>query len=558
LEIAESDGARAGTAAGRFRVGLPPVAILVIVTLGLSALTVLLARSFVWGPARPPAFEYLFLRNEPHAAWLSWIIVLAAATAGVAWKRLPERLFVVALARDPRPFIICATAALATSAVLVYRGHPLSMDEYAPVFQARIFARGSLVAQVPPELVQRLVPPFRWFIEASSDGRLVSAYWPGFALLLTPFVWLGAPWLLNPLIGGATLAAIWRIARRLWPGSAAPGWALLLAVASPAFVVNSISLYSMPAHLLASLCFASLLLDPTPRRLVLAGAVGSVALTLHNPLPHTLFALPWIVGLALGPRRIRNLAMVVAGYLPGVLLLGVGWFLVRAQVSGNEETATHGSGAAVRVLRKLAFAAPSLSSLWSRAVNLSELALWAVPGLLALACIGAWWRQREPAVRLLAASALLTLGGYLFVPYDQGHGWGYRYFHAAWGVLPLLGAAALEHASAGAILRRTVLLAALANLVAANAMRFSQVRTFIDGQLRQIPAAPAPARFEVVFLRPDRGYYVVDLVQNDPFLESARWILLSRGPVEDARFMSRFSNARQTLRTSVAELWQLD
>jgi len=209
-------------------------------------------------------------------------------------------------------------------------------------------------------------------------------------------------------------------------------------------------------------------------------------------------------------------------------------------------------------LRKLAFASPSLSSLWSRAVNLSELALWAVPGLLALACIGAWWRQREPAVRLLAASALLTLGGYLFVPYDQGHGWGYRYFHAAWGVLPLLGAAALEHASAGAILRRIVLLAALASLVAANAMRFSQVRTFIDGQLRQIPAAPAPARFEVVFLRPDRGYYVVDLVQNDPFLESARWILLSRGPVEDARFMSRFSNARQTLRTSVAELWQLD
>lgn len=551
--------ARGGTAAGRLRVGLPSVAILVIVTLGLSALTVLLARSFVWGPARPPAFEYLFLRNEPRAAWLSWVIVLAAATAGIAWKRLPERLFVVALARDPRAFIICATAALATSAVLVYRGHPLSMDEYAPVFQARIFARGSLVAQVPPELVQRLVPPFRWFIEASSDGRLVSSYWPGFALLLTPFAWAGAPWLLNPLIGGATLWMLWRIARRLWPDTAACGWALLLTAASPAFVVNAISLYSMPAHLLASLCFTALLLDPTPRRLLCAGAVGSLALTLHNPLPHTLYAIPWLGALALRRGRVRSLATLAAGYLPGFVLLGAGWFWVRAQVGGNEETAARGLGAVASILGRLAFTLPSLDLLRSRAVNLSELALWAVPGLLALACAGAWWRRAEPALRLLAASALLTLAGYFFVPYDQGHGWGYRYFHASWGALPLLAAGALEHPAAGASLRRLTLIAALASLLLGNGLRFFQVRSFIDGHLRQVPTPSAPARFEVVFMRPNRGYYTVDLVQNDPFLEGSRWILLSRGAEDDARFMAHFfPGARCAVRTPLAELWQQD
>ncbi|OLC74436.1 MAG: hypothetical protein AUH83_09805 [Deltaproteobacteria bacterium 13_1_40CM_4_68_19] len=559
LEVAQTDPGHGATSSVADRDALGPVAGLVLASLAVCALTVVLARSLISpGMARPPAFTYLFLRDEPPAAWLSCLLIVAAASLGTACRRVSDRLFVSALARDPRAFIVCATAALAASALLVYRAHPLSMDEYAPLFQARVFARGSLIAQVPAELVPRLVPPVRWFIEASADGRLVSAYWPGFALLLTPFAWLGVPWLLNPLIGGATLFAIWRIAARIWPGTAAPGWALLLAAASPAFAVNAISLYSMPAHLLASLCFALLLLEPTRRRLVLAGAVGSLALTLHNPLPHTLFALPWIAALALRPGRLRNLPALAAGYLPGVLLLGVGWFWVRAQVGAAEETAARGAEAAVGSLARLAFALPSLGSLWHRVMNLSELALWAVPGLLVLACLGAWWRREESTVRLLGASAALTLVGYMFVPYDQGHGWGYRYFHAAWGALPLLGAAALEHASAGAILRRTVLAAALGSLIAANAMRFSQARGFIDGQLRQIPTAPAPARFEVVFLRLDRGYYTIDLVQNDPFLDGSRWVLLSGGSDEDARFMTRFPNARRVVRTAVAELWQIE
>jgi hypothetical protein len=542
---------------GVLRQPLSPAALVVIATLAVSVLTVLLARSFVWGSRdRPFAFEFLFLRDEPPAAWLSAAIVLLAALAA-ATKKMPERLFVSALAKDPRAFIACVTAALAASALLVYRGHPLSMDEYAPLFQARIFARGSLIAQVPAELVQRLVPPFRWFIETSPDGRMLSAYWPGFALMLTPFVWLGVPWLLNPLIGGATLLVLWRIARRLWPDSAAAGWVVLLTAASPAFVVNAISLYSMAAHLLMSACFAALLLDPTPRRLLYAGAVGSVALTLHNPFPHALFAIPWIAALALRPGRIRNLAALAAGYLPGVIVLGA-WFWVRSQVGGNEETAAHSTGEAVNAMTRLAFALPSMDSLWSRVVNFSELALWAVPGLLALACLGAVWRRQVPALRLIGASALLTIAAYLFVPYSQGHGWGYRYFHSAWLALPLLGAAALEHPSAGAALRKMALFSALASLVLGNAMRFSQVRTFIDGQLRQVPQAPSPARFEVVFLRPDRGYYTVDLVQNDPFLDGPRWILLSRGPEEDARFMARFPGARRALRTKVAELWQID
>ena len=297
----------------------------------LAGLPLLLASAIrAGGASASPIFELLFRRNEPAAAWLALGIIAAAAVAARA--RVPERFLVSRLAADPRAFVAGVTLVLAVSSLLVYRAHPLSMDEYAPLFQARVFARFRLAAQVPPELVPRLIPPIRWFIEASPAGAMLSGYWPGFALLLTPFVWLGCPWLLNPLLGGATLLLVSRLARRLWPGTDAAGWAVLFTAASPAFFVNAISFYSMAAHLAASLCFATLVLEG---RLLLAGTVGSVALSLHNPFPHTLFALPflgWIrahhvvsalfatVGIASVARLGRALAGPRAGLLAALML----------------------------------------------------------------------------------------------------------------------------------------------------------------------------------------------------------------------------------------------
>ena len=56
--------------------------------------------------------------------------------------------------------------------------------------------------------------------------------------------------------------------------------------------------YSMQAHLTANLLFVWLLLKPTPYRAFGAGVVGSLALVLHNPFPHMLFAAPWIIAFA--------------------------------------------------------------------------------------------------------------------------------------------------------------------------------------------------------------------------------------------------------------------
>jgi hypothetical protein len=530
----------------------------VAITAGIAAAALLLAHGIdPHATPRPRIFEYLFARDEPAAALLSCVLILFALALSRRPAGAAERV-VGALSRDPRAFIAGFVVVCAAATLLVYRAHPLSMDEYAPLFQANAFAHGSLTGKVPPQLVSRLIPPARWwFIEASPSGNLISAYWPGFALLLTPFAWLGCPWLLNPLIGGASLALLWHLARELRPGTDAPGWAVLLAAASPAFVVDAISGYSISAHLLANLGFAALLLRPEPRRLLAAGAVGSLAFTLTNPLPHVLFAVPFMAWLALRPGRVRSLAMLALGYLPGILVLFGGWLLVRAQMHHAAPGASGPLGI-FGAVSQAAFAGPTRAMFWNRGAGLVELVLWASPGLIPLAVMGYWTLRQQPAARVLAASAVLTLAAYFFVAFDQGHGWGYRYFHSAWGTLPLFAACALT-APEGASLRRLAAVAALGSLVLGNGLRFAQVRTFIDGHLAQIPRPPQQARLEIVFIRADRGYYSQDLVQDDPFLEGRRWVLFSHGPQQDEEFMQRaFPGARLAASGEVASVWQLD
>jgi len=519
----------------------------------LAGLALLIARPVTSAhPATLHVFQYLFDRNEPSAAWLALGIV-AVGLVLCRWTAFPERLFVSRLAADPRAFIVAATLVLAACALLVYRAHPLSMDEYAPLFQARVFARGHLHAQVPPALIPRLIPPIRWFIEASPSGAMVSAYWPGFALLLAPFVWLGCPWVLNPILGGATLFLVWCIARRLWPDTAAPGWAVLFTAASPAFSVNAISYYSMNAHLAASAAFALLVLED---RLFAAGVVGSVALALHNPFPHTLFALPWIASIAWKPGGVRRVTRLALGYAPGITVLVVGWMVYRASII-HPVHAAQGLMTTLEAIARSTFAAPSLQLLFERSMNVTQLASWAAPALLPLAVLGAVRCKGNPRARLFVLSAILTLAGYAIVTYDQGHGWGFRYFHAAWVALPLLAAGALEGADATLPLRKIALAGALCSLVLCTPLRFGQVRTFIDSHLEQLPRANGGR--EIVFLDVVRGSYTLDLVQNDPFLDGSRWILISLGELEDARFMHAFfPTAKRTTASPLASVWKVD
>jgi hypothetical protein len=462
---------------------------------------------------------------------------------------------------------IVTSAVMSAGALLVYRAHPLAMDEYSVLFQSQAFAAGHLTGQFPAGLLDWLIPRGfqNYFLNVSREsGAVASAYWPGFALLLTPFTWLGVPWACNPVLSGLTVIVMHRLALRLFGTVESAGLTILLTVASPVFFADGISYYSMTAHMLFNGVYTLLLLDPSRRRLILAGLVGSIALCLHNPVPHMLFALPWIVWFATREGGIKNLSWLAVGYIPLCVLLGVGWFWFSSDLIHQGVAATTDAGADALAKVGGAFGFPSGALLLARIVALAKIWLWAVPGLIILACIGAWKWRDNAHVTLLVASAIATFVGYFFVPMDQGHGWGFRYFHSAWLVLPLLGAAALaprpganapEPETNTDEMRAFVVASALLTLLIGVGVRGSQIREFMDDQLTQLPAYEGTEN-RVLFIDPTFAFYGYDLIQNDPFLRGNVTRMLSAGTEKNSKVMQQLHPTfRRVYADRYGEVW---
>lgn len=478
-----------------------------------------------------PIFAILLAVYDPQAAFLGVLVCVAAAF----WRRPDPILKVIdALARHPRLVALACTGLFACGAVFVYRDYPFSMDEYAAVFQAKVFASGQLFARLPPALLSWLVVPgFNGsFLFASPvTGHAIEGYWPGFALLLAPFEFLHAPWLCNAALGGIAIYLIYRITLDVTGEPRAAAWAMLFAFASSAFDANAISYYSMQAHLTLNLLYAWLLLQPTGKRALAAGVVGSFALVLHNPFPHTMFAVPWILALAMDRERRRRLVPLLLGYIPIVAIAGVGWLMLRYQI-GSIAHASPGGNPIPRV-----FVWPDAIVANMRAASSAKMLVWAVPGVFVLAFAG-WQRFRgNRGVNLMALSAALTFVAYLFVKLDQGHGWGYRYFHSAWGVIPVLAGCAMAGNSQDSRRLQTFAGAcAILSVVLLVPLQMFQIHSIISRHLAQVQPPRRPGN-NVYFLNPYRGFYVSDMIQIDPLLRDKDLYLATRGDLMDAKLI---------------------
>jgi hypothetical protein len=509
-----------------------------------------------------PIFWYLLKLHDTHGNVLLAMIVVA----GFALRSRSEPLALVRLAAE-RPWVLSAATfpVLCVLAFFVYRMHPLSMDEYATLFQAKVFAAGRLDGALPPDLLDRLVPRHfhgQFFSVSRSTGEVSSVYWPAFPLLLAPFERVGAAWMVNPLLAALTLPAVHGIVVQLTGSREAGGWALLLTIASPVFVVTSISFYSMPAHLLCNLWYARLLLEPTPARAAAAGVLGSISLTLHFPLRHALFAAPFLVWILLRPARWQNLGALAAGYAPLGLLLGLGWHQHITDPLRAIPAAAGAAPAPGRVTSPVAHALdfvrlPGAGTYVVRAAAVAKNWTWSAAAVVVLAAWGAasCWSNR--GVRLLAAALLVTFVGYFGTAGDQGHGWGDRTLYQAWFVLPVLAGAALAMAPG---VRSMVAWCIVLSLMLANGLRLVQAEGFIRQHLRQVPplaSAPPPDRPQVVFVDLAAGAYARDLVQNDPLLRASRitMVLGSRYSAE-ALMAQRFPGYRKISEGEWGQLWE--
>lgn len=534
-------------------------------------LSIILILHLTWYPFEVPRvliFHY-FLRQQDIAG--SVVVIAIALAAWLPRSRSRALGLVEWLSRHPWKVAAACFAGLCVGVFAAAYNHALAGDEHLALFQSRVFAAGRLTGEFPPELVFRLIPDWyqwRWLIVAENSGQVASVYWPGFSLLLAPFSLIGAPWACNPLLASLSLVLMAKLASRLSGVPQAGGWAMLFALASPGFIGLAISYFSMTAHLFLNALFAWLLLERTPRRLFVAGLVGSFALVQSNPVPHLLFALPWIASVNRGERGGRDLLRLAAGYAPLTLLLGLGWWLFLRELQGKvpmafyatEDEPLHRLGNLAWYLYLEFWKVFTFDwNIASRILEQVRLWTWALPGLPLLAITG-WWLARDVApARLLGWSLACTLLGYLPVAFDQGSGWGARYVHPAWSALPVLAAFAMVRAPSLPLLQSYVVRTALLSLIFANALRLFQIHMFMQDQLSLRPPFEKGVR-QIVFIAENPINYAQDFLQNDPFLRSPVIFMMSRGMARDYEeiIRRRFPGARLTYDGSNGQVWRLD
>jgi hypothetical protein len=489
-------------------------------------------------PQETGVFLYLFSTYDTSASWLLAIVATMSVFCIDRSGRMES--FFNTVANHTALVAFTAFSICALGARFIYHSHPFSMDEYSSLLQSQIFASGHLVGAIPRDLVNSAFPsPFHDpFLEIARDtGVIASAYWPGLPLVMAPFTYLGIPWLCNPTITAITFLALSRMLDALAVKPAVRGFAMFSTLSSPAILINGMSYYGMPLQLLCCLVFSLGMIKDNTRWLLIAGVFAALGLATVNPVPFGLYAIPWLVwSLTRRSRPFHKFALLASAGLPIALLLGLGWKVFLFEQFNHAQQAREATN-----LHSMldVFTLPNMQILFSREIGLIKLYLWVAPGLPILAYLACRHQWKEKWVRLFAASTACLLIGYLFVPFDQGHGWGYRYFHAAWFVLPVLSAIMLQRISEDAKLRRRAFgfafAASIGSFLFLVPLRSYQTESLIREQLQQLPPPFDGNGHQIVFVKPNCGFISVDLIQNDPFLHSQEIRLISKGFEENAR-----------------------
>ena len=407
-------------------------------------------------------------------------------------------------------------AALVVAAVagagtwLIFDNYPFSMDEFAATFQARIFARGRLEAS--------LSEPWRRFAFALSPifisidrtrGAWRSAYLPVYAGIRALFLKAGVePWT-NPVLAGASVLALGAAARRLWPNKGGYGWiAMALLATSPQFLLNSMTAYAMPAYLAFNLTWLILYLRGSRASLAATPWLGVIAMGINNPLPHLLFAGPFLL------RLFRSRRWGWASYFSLVYLAGfAGWWIWLSRINQF--------GRGTSALTQFAF--PAGEKAWlQQLMQVTLIFSWLSPviGLLVVAALASWRRLPEVA-RDLALGIAATLALYFWYSIGQGHGWGYRYIYAVLGnvvLLAVFGFQMLEESKWSPRFGVVAASAAVALLVEFP-LRAREARAEV-GPYSRTERYIQSLKGSIVSVDAHLGWYAQDLVRNDPFLET--------------------------------------
>ncbi len=311
-----------------------------------------------WVAALGAALAYVFLSGQgvplhsavlAHPGWTALVLLLAFAAVAHgrsrAWLgRRFDWLCRVPRARFNLGVFAVAFLAYAGVAWFLFKGIPRLDDGMASLFQARLFASGAITLPLPADA--GFCQIFGILGKRQALGHWCGMYPPGWPALLVPGVWLGASWLINPLLGALLVVAIAELGRDLFADRTGR-IAALLAIPSPFMVVLSgLHLSHIPSTLFLCLALLSLRRLWATERWIWGGAAGlawGVAL-LCRPLDAAVLGLLFALAFLFPVKRLWRCRLGIAAGLAAALL-AIGALLGFQQITtGDWRTPGHEIG----------------------------------------------------------------------------------------------------------------------------------------------------------------------------------------------------------------------
>lgn len=324
-------------------------------------------------------------------------------------------------------------AAIALTTVYLMLAFPVARREYEqpgdPVdescysFQAKIFRSGRVIAEPLPGAtpsVKQTPAEIDFQNHVLTTRGWFTHFPPGWPLLLVVGQWLGAPWVLNPLLGAALIAVTYAIGRDVFSANTGQ-LAVVMTVLSPFFLVNAVRLLShmLCSVLVAVACWMVLRGLAQKRVAPFAVAFAMLALAIHVR-PFTAFA----EGLVLGGAALWY-ARDDRRFLTRVLLAGIGFGALAAlstmayyyACTGNPLISPYAARVGADVPSELTFNPRLIFYLLQRfgPHTFKESVFSTFPFLFLPAGYAVWQeRERVREVRILAWVFLSLVLAYLF------------------------------------------------------------------------------------------------------------------------------------------------
>lgn len=351
----------------------------------------------------------------------------------------------------PRIFVPMLAASLTLlcifNSIFIFSRLPNFYDSTAQYVHAKVFASGHLTLTAPP-----LYEFFAMPNTVVWQGRWFSHYPPGHMILLMLGHLAHAPWLVNPLLGGAAVILIYLLAKETF-GTSTARLAAFLGLCSTQIILMSSEYMNHATALLATLIFAyayvRMVRHPSRAYGLLCG-VGMGVLFITRPLTAIGIALPFVCyalyRLYRSPRQ-YSVPIVVALVTFALFLAGQGYY--NYQTTGDIWTYAYTASRGDVVTPGFGKKEWGVHTPWIGLGNISNNVIgmnyflfnWPLPSLIFVAMLFLV-PSRNPWRRLLLLSSASLSAIYIINQYQDFY-FGARYLYESTGFLIILTAAGI-------------------------------------------------------------------------------------------------------------------